>query len=304
MRRFSIPVFLLLTAVGIAAPKLNRETATKRIDELTSSTLALDAIEIREITQTQPDRAIAESTITLAFQFKKLKEGAWEVDAIRFGDRDWVNMSELMAAVSHGRPPDLSGITPTPPVKPATPIETLHVNENDFERERSRMIELGASPLIPGAIEIRRVISQNDTRTIAEATVTMGFRFVYRVKSKSWNIDAARLGDGDWIDTVDLLATLNEGRRRATLASMEKLAAAIEHYRQDKGSFPPAKTVAELMDVLHPRYIDELVRADGWGQEIEYSATESTFRLRSRGPDGRLFSADDIVVNPGAPPSP
>ena len=304
MRRFSIPVFLLLTAVGFAAPKLNREIATKRIAELTSSTLTLDAIEIREIKQMPSDRAIAETTITLAFQFKKAKEGAWEVEAIRFGDRDWVDMGELLAAVYHGNPPDFSAITPTSPIKPTNPIEMLHVNENDFERERSRMIELGASPLIPGAIEVRRVISQNETRTIAEATVTIGFRFAYAARSKSWNVEAARLGDGEWIDTVDLLATLNEGRRRATLASMQKLAGAIENYRQQKGTFPPAKTAAELMDVLHPRYINELVRSDGWGQEIEYSATESTFRLRSRGPDGRLFTADDIVVNPGAPPGP
>jgi hypothetical protein len=188
--------------------------------------------------------------------------------------------------------------------KPVTPIEALHINQSDFEKERSRMIELGASPLIPGAIEIRRVISQNDVRTIAESTVTMGFRFKHGRRSSDWTIEAARLGDRDWIDTGDLLATLNEGRRRSTLALMQELAAAIEKYRQEKGALPPAKDVRELNDVLHPRYIGQLVRVDGWGHEIDYSASGSTFRLRSRGPDGRPFTADDLVVNPGQPPGP
>ena len=305
MRRLCLLLFILLPTTSIfGATKLNRDTARKLISELGSSTLVPDAVEIREITPMPPDRAVVESTITLAFQFQKTKEGAWSVNAIRFGDRDWVNMSELLKAIYHGNPPEDSPLTGAPPIKPITPIEDLHVNRNDFEKERDRMVELGASSLIPGAIEIRRVISASETRTIAEATVSMGFRFVHLPKSNNWEIEAARLGDRPWINTVDLIATLNEGRRQDTIAIMQKLAAAIERYRQEKGSLPPAKNVPELMDILHPHYIDQLVRVDGWGHEIEYSATESTFRLRSRGPDGRLFSPDDIVVNPGQPPSP
>jgi hypothetical protein len=303
MRRLGVLLLILLTTTSFAAARLSRELARKRISELSSSKLLLGAIEVREITQDSPNRATVESTITLAFQFKKTDQGAWAVDAIRFGDRDWVNMSELLAAIYHGNLPGASAPPSITNVRPITPIEAFHVNQNQFERERARMVELGASPLIPGAIEIRRVIAQNEVRTIAESTVTMGFRFV-RSRSNEWTIEAARLGDRDWINTVDLIATLNEGRRRETQAMMENLAAAIEKYRKEKGFLPQARNITELTDILHPDYISGLFRVDGWGQEIEYSASASTFRLRSKGPDGRLFTADDIVVNPSPTPSP
>src|SRR5207302_2023104 len=142
------------------------------------------------------------TTITLAFQFKKTDSGEWDVDAIRFGDRDWVNMSELLAAINHGRLPAAPALPPrATAARPVPSIEKFHVNTSDFEKERARMIELGASRLVPGAIEIRRVISQSDVRTIAESTVTMGFRFKRAAKPNDWMIEAARLGDREWIDT-------------------------------------------------------------------------------------------------------
>src|SRR3954464_3718505 len=122
MRRVPLLFFMFIASVVWAAPKLSHDVAKKRISELASSTIVPDAIEIREITQVPPNQAIVESTITLAFQFKRLKEGAWAVDAIRFGDNDWVNMNELLIAVYHGNPPPASALVPTPAVEPLTPI--------------------------------------------------------------------------------------------------------------------------------------------------------------------------------------
>src|SRR5690242_5832846 len=108
MRRLHFFLLFLLATSSFAAPKLSRDLARKRISELGSSQLVADAVEIREITPEGPDHVIVESTITLAFQFKKTDEGAWAVDAIRLGDRDWVNMNELLAAIYHGNPPKLA----------------------------------------------------------------------------------------------------------------------------------------------------------------------------------------------------
>src|SRR5438270_11061997 len=105
MRAAHVLLPILLATSGFAASKLGHDVARKRISELGSSTLVLDAVEIRQITQQSADRAIVETTITLAFQFTKSEQGAWVVDAIRFGDRDWVNMSELLNAINHGNPP-------------------------------------------------------------------------------------------------------------------------------------------------------------------------------------------------------
>ena len=304
MRRLLLASLLLASANGLAAPKLSRELARKRIYELSSSKLLPAAIEIREIQPEPSNQATVESTITVALQFKKTSGGVWTVDSIRLGDADWLNMNELLGAIYHGRPAELTAPPPLPQLKPLTPVEGLHVNQNDFEKERGRMLELGESPLIPGSIEIRRVISQSETRTIAEATVTMVFRFVYNARSKRWTIEAARLGDREWINTVDLTATLNETRRRQTVSMMEELASAIEKYRMSKGSLPPAKDIGTLVDILYPDYMKDLVRFDGWGQEIQYSISGATFRLRSRGLDGMFYTDDDVVVTAGTPSRP
>jgi len=39
------------------------------------------------------------------------------------------------------------------------------------------------------------------------------------------------------------------------------------------------------------------LRYDAWDRSIEYKFSDSTFELRSRGPDGIILTADDIVMN-------
>ncbi len=292
--RVSIVLVLSSSVAAFAAPRLSRELAKKRISHLVDSNLPLDAIEIRRLTPQGDSETVAETTVTLAFQFAKNDKGFWTVEAVRLGDLDWLNMTELLAAIYHGNPPVM--VTSSTPVSATslTPADKFHTNPSDFEKQRRAMVELGASPLIPDAIEIRRVIAQSGTRAIVESTVTMGFRF--RRQAKDWIVAAARLGDHEWVETKDVLATLNEGRRRDTVARMEKLAKAIDDYRIKNGAPPAARDIVELNDILHPTYISELVRVDGWGQPIEYGATGPAFRLTSKGPDGRWGTPDDVIV--------
>src|SRR5262249_28329463 len=133
MRHLYLLLLTLVAASAFAAPKLSRDVARKRISELSSSQLVPDAIEIREISQDSAGRAIVETTITLAFLFKKTSEG-WAIDAIRLGDADWMDMSELLAAIYHGAPPEVTASPAIPVPKRMTPIEALHINQSDFEK--------------------------------------------------------------------------------------------------------------------------------------------------------------------------
>jgi hypothetical protein len=104
MHRCHLLLILCLAAIGCTGTRLSADEARKKIAELGTSKLVPDAIEIRRIVSQTDNQAIAESTVTLAFQFKKnLKTGQWEVAAVRLGDRDWVNTSELLTAINEGR---------------------------------------------------------------------------------------------------------------------------------------------------------------------------------------------------------
>src|SRR5215467_15063558 len=87
---------------------------------------------------------------------------------------------------------------------------------------RKKIAAIGQSNLVPDAIEIRRIVSQSDTSAIAESTVTLAFQFKRATVDSEWKIESVRLGDRDWISLDELLAAINEGRRRTTLASMRR----------------------------------------------------------------------------------
>jgi hypothetical protein len=172
------------------------------------------------------------------------------------------------------------------------------------DEARQKIAQIGRSNLIPDAIEIRRIVSQTETEAIAESSVTLAFQFKKAKTDAEWQISAVRLGDRDWISLDELLSAINQGRRRTTIEGLQKLAVAIAKYRDMNGSIPTAPDIVRLTDVLHPLYISELVRDDGWGDPIDYQVTGTTFRLVSSGPDGVRGTPDDIVFDPNRPVSP
>src|SRR2546428_13781836 len=136
------------------------------------------------------------------------------------------------------------------------------------DEARKKIAEIGRSNLVPDAIEIRRIVSQTDTQAIAEATITLAFQFKRDNPEAEWRIQAVRLGDREWISLDELLAGINEGRRRTTSDAMRKLAEAVEKYRARNGALPDARDIVGLTDILHPQYINGPARADRSGKPI------------------------------------
>lgn len=173
------------------------------------------------------------------------------------------------------------------------------------DEARKKITEIGRSNLVPDAIEIRRIISQTDTQAIAEAAITLAFQFKRDNPDAEWKIDAVRLGDRDWISLDELLGAINDGRRRATIASLQKLADGIAKFRAATGTTPMGTDIVRLTDALHPLYMTELIREDAWGNPIGYEVSGTTaYKLVSPGPDGRRDTADDVVLDSSSAGSP
>jgi hypothetical protein len=173
------------------------------------------------------------------------------------------------------------------------------------DEARKKIADIGRSDLVPDAIEIRRIVSQTDIEAIAEANVTLAFQFKRDNPDSEWKISAVRLGDRDWISLDELLAAINEGRRKVTIEGLRKLADGIAKYKERNGSMPDARDILSLTNVLHPLYLNELVRQDAWGNPIDYQLTSgAAFRLVSPGPDGRRGTPDDVVLDSSQPAAP
>src|SRR5215467_2667326 len=83
------PAALLISSC--AGARLSTNEARKQIAELGNSALLPNSVEIRRIVSQTDDQAIAEATVTLAFQFIRDKAtNRWRIDSVRLGDRDWI----------------------------------------------------------------------------------------------------------------------------------------------------------------------------------------------------------------------
>jgi hypothetical protein len=160
---------------------------------------------------------------------------------------------------------------------------------------RKQILDMGNSTLVPRDISIRRVVSQNGNRAIAETTVDLAFQFQRDTPGSPWHIAAVRLGDQNWVSVPELVAAINESRRKATATSLQKLSAGVAAYRQRNGSLPAANNVQTLADFLHPQYMTDLIFDDAWGRPIEVETAANELRFRSLGPDGSRGTADDII---------
>src|SRR5262249_10901949 len=134
------------------------------------------------------------------------------------------------------------------------------------EEARRQIAAIGSSALVPGSIQIQRIVSQTDKDAIAETTVALAFEFQRDKPTDAWRVAAVRLGDRDWVGLDELITAVNDNRRRATLQSLQALANGIATFRQRNGSLPNAKDISTLNDILHPNYMKDLVQTDAWGR--------------------------------------
>ncbi len=150
---------------------------------------------------------------------------------------------------------------------------------------------------MPSEIEIERIMIETGGRAVAETSVKMAFQFEKDAGGK-WRIVSARLGDRQWIDVDLLLEAVERQYSDNTSAALGKLAAGVTEYQAQNGSLPLLGTESTLADVLHPLFMEDLIRQDAWGREIRYERRgDRAYVLRSPGPDGVHGSPDDIVLD-------
>ena len=105
-RALHFVLFSWLALSGCTGARLSHDEARRKILEIGRSNLVPDAIEIRRIVSQTETQAIAEASVTLAFQFRRDKpDSEWRIEAVRLGDRDWISLDELLAAINEAGKP-------------------------------------------------------------------------------------------------------------------------------------------------------------------------------------------------------
>lgn len=142
-------------------------------------------------------------------------------------------------------------------------------------------------------VEVENIRSIGD-HAVAEIQITTGVKMIK--KDGEWIIEEVRIGDRHWEKAEDLLTVVREKRTGNTLQQMDQIAKGIARYSIVQGETPQVKNFEELMNLLSPRFLERIIRTDGWANPFSYQTQGGdNYDLRSAGPDGALETADDLM---------
>ena len=92
----------LLVGCG-ASRKLSEDTAKEKILELGLLDLKDKQIQVQRVVHAGEDQAVAEANVQMAFRLSKAKGKDWQVNAVRLGDRDWIDTQAFLGALNEVR---------------------------------------------------------------------------------------------------------------------------------------------------------------------------------------------------------
>ena len=139
-------------------------------------------------------------------------------------------------------------------------------------------------------------ISQiGSSNAVIQTKLNAAFRF-QKVRGK-WIPREVRIGNDQWEDIDDLVATLRRIKEDRTRGLLDTVAEAIEKYCVENGALPRFGDYDSLSDALAPEYLNPLIRLDAWERPLHVDQLNAnTVRLLSGGADGKLWSGDDIEL--------
>jgi len=97
----------------------------------------------------------------------------------------------------------------------------------------------------------------------------------------------------------DVLHALDQGKVVGTRGTLDNLGKALTTYSMDHGGYPQGGSIQEATAALVPAFLPSPVTVDAWGNTLVYQSDTRTFTLTSPGADGRVGTADDMVMTDG-----
>jgi hypothetical protein len=161
---------------------------------------------------------------------------------------------------------------------------------------RNAIADIPGFELDPKLIRIKN-IDPGSGGAIVEAQFNMFFRLE---KDKEWEVAELRLSNGKWEDIELVVTAVRNEKIKRTKDRLQALVTAIKTYHQEYSYYPRARDIVELTDILAPKYINTVIRADLWSNQLQYTTDGKTYSLQSPGPDGKPGTDDDIAIENGS----
>jgi hypothetical protein len=298
MRRAAI---LLTTGLALvmlspihARADLSKNEARKVIRSMGGWSLPGDSVRVQSIKSSGTESAEASAELVLIFRVR-LHKGQWQLREIRTGPDHWEQLESIARAAQVKLP------------------EGECAAQSQFERAKykysTHLTTKSARCLVARLFGV--ALPSDDVRikesspvglslgpesaALVVALVRADFRFTRN--PRGWQVAEFKSGTRDWVNVSGLPAALDQVKRATATDELETIAKALAEFRRARGSFVVADEESILIDHLSPRYLARVIRVDPWYRPYHYEGQSDHYSLRSVGPDGKLNTADDIVVS-------
>jgi hypothetical protein len=290
MARVTLIFVLCLLSFTSARADLGQKQAKKAIANTAGMSLPSSAVRIQRIVSSSSANAEVSTELELVFRLTRDGSNHWRVSEVRTGEAKWEDIEALTHALNIELPAN----------KCSSPDETGRARTSDLTNQRARCLvaHLFSIPLPSDAVRVKD-ISKLDLGTQPSAVAVTLVQADFRLEKdrSGWQVVGFRSGNRDWTIVGSARNKLDSIKRDKTNADMNAIAAALEAFRKERGSFVISDKHSALIDSLTPRFLTRVIRLDSWQRPFHYHGERDHFTLRSFGPDGRESTADDLVLN-------
>jgi type II secretion system (T2SS) protein G len=295
MNSKSLILWLVLAFIVTNASTTRADISTKQARSLITKaggmSLPSSSVRVNRIEMPTAESAEATADVQLVFRVARTASGAWRISELRVGQDRWENLAMMARAAGVELP---SG---TCRVRDQFAQETSDLSNR---RARCLVAELFAVELPSDAVRIKSISGMgvplaSEESVIVVSVVRLDFRFGRG--AKGWQVQEFRSGSRNWTNIETIAEAISVAKRDSALNEMKTLARALEAFRRERGSFVVTDKHPALIDHLSPRYLGRVIRVDPWRNPYHYEGERDRFTLRSAGPDGKLNTADDVVLS-------
>jgi len=289
--RISLLFVLFSLPLVAARAELSQKQARKTIAKAAGMSLPSRAVHIERVVSSSDASAEVTTQLELVFRFAKVEQ-QWRIREVRTGDGLWEDLEAITRALKIDVVPDkCSAADENGRVTSAPDLTT--------QRVRCLVANLFSINLPSDAVRVKEISGLSlGTQPSAIAVTLVQVDFRLTKDSGGWRATGFRSGNRDWT-TFELAATsvLDSIKRERTAEDLKAIAAALEAFKKERGTFVISDKHSAVIDLLTPRFLSRVIRIDSWQHPYRYHGEHDTFTLRSLGPDGKENTADDIVIS-------
>ena len=289
MRIVAIITMVLLSFISAKAD-VSKKEAKKAIATSMGMSLPTAAVRIERITSSSNASVEISAQLELVFRLARGEDNQWRLRELRTADARWEDVDLLTQALKL----DLQNEKCE---SPRNEFGRVKAEDLSIKQARCLVANLFAVELPSDAVRIKEVTGLglgSEPSALAVTLVQADFRLAR--EAGSWRADEIHTGARGWVALGSVTTDVETQKRAMTTEQLNVIAAALDTFRRDRGSFVVSDKHSVLIDNLTPHYLSRVLRLDAWHRPFHYQGESSHFTLRSLGPDGKENTPDDIVV--------